>query len=76
MNSLPKEKNFDETNPMIKSSYFNEGNLFYLQSNVTIPKSGFIENPHGRSLSNHTCSLKLTWILSIILIIRLFFSVY
>ena len=42
MNIIPKGKNLDNINTNVKSSYFNQGNQFYLQSNVTIPKDGFI----------------------------------
>jgi hypothetical protein len=70
MNSIPKQKDFDERNPIIKSSYFNQENQFYLQSNVTIPTNGFIDNPNGHVLSNEACSLKLAYILLILNLLK------
>jgi len=65
MNMMPKQKSSDN----IKSSYFNDGNQFYLQSNVTITKSGTIETQFGKQSSKSACLLPMTWISMIIITI-------
>jgi len=68
MNMIPKQKYSDDIKTIRKSSYFSDGDQFYLQSNVTIPKSGYIETQIGGYSSNSTYLSAMTWILMIIIL--------
>lgn len=70
VNILPKEKHSQPINPMIKSSYFSNENQFYLQSNVSIPKSASADIPIRNSLSNQAYSIKSTCMFPLILSIN------
>ncbi len=66
---MPKQKYSED----IKSSYFNDGNQFYLQSNVTIPKSGSIETQFGKYSLNSASSLTMNWISMLIITMMILF---
>ncbi len=71
VNIMPKQKYWDNRNINIRSSYFNDGNQFYLQSNVTIPKNGYIETQFGGYSANDACSLTMTWISMMIIMLAI-----
>jgi hypothetical protein len=66
---IPKGKPSDIIFTNVKSTYFDQGNQFYLQSNVTIPKDGFIITQIRDYSRNHACLSTINWILLIIILI-------
>ncbi|UJR26806.1 hypothetical protein I4U23_008119 [Adineta vaga] len=70
---VPQQENFNNRFPPVKSSYFDQGSLFQLQSNVTIPRDGSIVAFSGGLTNNHACystiSGLLLFIVTLIMII-------
>ena len=71
--SITSNERYSNTkNTYVESSYFNSGNQFYLQSNVTIPNNESVRQYIQDDSTSNAYSLKITWI---IMTIRSFFMI-
>jgi hypothetical protein len=69
---MSKQKYSDYINTNVKSSYFDDGDQFYLQSNVTIPQGGFLPAYVREYRTNSAYLLAMTWISMMIPMICIF----
>jgi hypothetical protein len=63
---IPEHPYSNDMNTHVKPSYFEHGDLFYLQSNVTVPKDGFILKQTGALARNYAYLTPMNGLLMII----------
>ncbi len=66
MSVIPEHAYSNDMNMHAKPSYFEHGDLFYLQSNVTVPKDGFILKQTGALARNYAYLTPMNGLLMII----------
>ena len=73
VNIIPTVKAAEPTVTQLKSSYFNNANQFYLQSNVTIPNEGSLVTPIGDRKGNSTGRTSPQLCLTLLLLLLILF---
>lgn len=74
MNIAPRERSSNYQNPFVKSSYFDQEDQFYLQSNVTYPKSGLANASVVMRSENKASSVRIFWFILSNLVLLLIFD--